>query len=47
MLERESLTYSRSYIAFIMNEMGLKHVLKRKFVITTNSKLALKIDTMN
>lgn len=37
MLEREHLFYSRSYIAILMKEMGLKSVLKRKFVITTNS----------
>jgi len=43
MLEREKLFYSRSYIGFLMQEMGLKSILKRKFVITTNSKHAFKI----
>lgn len=37
MLEREDLFYSRSYIALLMKEMGLRSVLKRKFVITTDS----------
>ena len=38
MLERENLNYCRSYIAILMKEMGLKSVLKRKFVSTTDSK---------
>lgn len=38
MLEREGLLYSRSYIALLMKEMGLKSILKRKFVVTTDSK---------
>lgn len=38
MLERENLFYSCSYIGLLMKEMGLKSVLKRKFVVTTNSK---------
>ena len=38
MLEREGLHYHRSYIAILMKKMGLKSVLKRKFVVTTNSK---------
>lgn len=38
MLERENLNYCRSYIALLMKEMGLKSVLKRKFVSTTDSK---------
>ena len=37
MLERENLFYSRSYVAVLMRELGLKSVLKRKFVVTTNS----------
>ena len=37
MLERENLNYSRSYIAFLMKKMGLKSILKRKFVVTTDS----------
>lgn len=36
-LEKEGLYYSRSYIAVLMREMGLKSVLRRKYVITTNS----------
>lgn len=43
MLEREDLVYSRSYIGFLMKEMGLKSILKRKFVITTNSSHTFKI----
>jgi len=37
MLKRESLIYSRSYIARLMREMGFRSVLKRKFVVTTDS----------
>lgn len=37
MLEREDLFYSRSYVAVLMKEMGLVSVLKRKFVVTTDS----------
>lgn len=36
-LEREGLIYSRSYVGLLMKEMGLRSVLKRKFVITTDS----------
>lgn len=36
-LEREALFYSRSYIALLMREMGLRSVLRRKFVATTDS----------
>ncbi len=36
-LEREDLYYSRSYVAVLMKKMGLRSVLKRKFVITTKS----------
>ena len=43
MLERENLIYSRSYIGLLMKEMGLKSVLKRKYVITTNSKHSFPI----
>jgi len=43
MLEREGLIYSRSYVGLLMKEMGLKSILKRKFVVTTNSKHAFKI----
>jgi len=36
-LEREALIYSSSYIGLLMKEMGLRSVLKRKFVVTTDS----------
>ena len=42
-LEREGLKYCRSYIGLLMKEMGLKSVLKRKFVITTDSNHAFPI----
>lgn len=34
----EGLIYSISYIGKLMNILGLKSILKRKFVVTTNSK---------
>jgi transposase InsO family protein len=37
MLGREGLFYSRSYVAALMKEMGLRSVLRRKFVTTTDS----------
>lgn len=37
MLSKEGLKYSVSYVGKLMYFMGLKSVLKRKFVITTNS----------
>ena len=37
MLEREKLYYSRSYVAVLMRELGLRSVLRKKFVITTDS----------
>ena len=37
MLERESLFYSRSYIGLLMKELGLKSILRRKYVVTTDS----------
>ena len=37
-LEREGLRYSRSYIGLLMKEMGLKSILKKKFVATTDSR---------
>ena len=40
---KKDLIYSRSYIGFLMKEMGLKSILKRKFVITTNSNHTFKI----
>lgn len=42
-LEREELAYCRSYIGLLMKEMGLKSVLKRKFVTTTDSNHAFPI----
>ncbi len=36
-LTQEGLYYSRSYIGLLMKEMGLRSVLKRKFVVTTDS----------
>ena len=41
MLEREKLVYSRSYVAFLMKKMGLKSILRRKYVITTDSNHSL------
>ena len=43
MLQREGFSYSRSYVAFLMREMGLKSILKRKFVITTDSNHSFPI----
>lgn len=37
MLEREGFLYSRSYVGLLMKEMGLKSVLRKKYVITTDS----------
>ena len=42
-LEREGLKYCRSYIGLLMKEMGLKSVLKRKFVATTDSNHSFSI----
>ncbi len=42
-LEREGIFYCRSYIWILMKEMGLKSVLKRKFIVTTDSKHSFKI----
>lgn len=42
-LERESLMYSRSYIGKIMKELGLTSILKRKYVVTTDSKHSFPI----
>ena len=42
-LEREGLIYSRSYIGLLMKEMGLKSVLRRKYVITTDSNHSFPI----
>ena len=43
MLEREELFYSRSYIAVLMREMGLKSVLKKKYIVTTDSDHSFRI----
>lgn len=43
MLEREQLFYCRSYIALLMKEMGLKSVLRRKYVVTTDSNHSFDI----
>jgi len=40
MLERENLFYCRSYVAVLMRELGLRSVLRRKFVVTTDSNYA-------
>ena len=37
-LEREGVFYCRSYVALLMKEMGLRSVLKKPFVVTTDSK---------
>jgi putative transposase len=42
-LEREGLKYCRSYIGLLMKEMGLKSILKSKFVVTTDSNHAFPI----
>jgi putative transposase len=42
-LEHQGLNYSRSYIALLMKEMGLKSVLKRNFVCTINSNHSFPI----
>ena len=36
-LEREGLIYSRSYISYLMKEMGLRSVVQKKYVVTTDS----------
>jgi transposase InsO family protein len=42
-LEREGLIYSRSYVGLLMRNMGLKSVLRKKYVVTTDSKHTLPI----
>jgi putative transposase len=42
-LEREGLIYSRSYVGLLMKQMGLKSVLRKKYVMTTDSKHAFPI----
>ena len=36
-LEKEGIIYSRSYVARLMKKMGLRSVLRRKYVVTTES----------
>ena len=43
MLEREGLSYNRSYIARRMKRLGLKSVLRRKYIVTTDSSHTLSI----
>ncbi len=42
-LQREGSGYSRSYISVLMKQMGLRSVLKRKWVTTTDSDHGLPI----
>jgi len=42
-LEKDGLFYSRSYIGKLMKELGLKSVLRKKYVITTDSNHSLPI----
>ena len=42
-LERGDIFFSRSYIALLMREKGVKSVLRRKFVVTADSKHKLPI----
>ena len=42
-LEKEGIIYSRSYIGLLMKEMGLKSVLRKKYVITTDSNHSFPI----
>lgn len=42
-LEREQLFYSRAYISVLMRKLGLRSVLRRKFVATTDSNHAFPI----
>ena len=43
MLEREGLKYSRSYVGLLMKQMGLRSILRKKYVVTTNSKHSFPI----
>ena len=43
MLARENLYYSRSYVASLMKQLSLKSVLKRKHIVTTDSKHGLPV----
>jgi putative transposase len=42
-LERENICFSRAYIGVLMLKMGLRSILKRNFVITTDSNHAFPI----
>ena len=42
-LEREGLCYCVSYIALLMKELGIKSVLKKRFVVTTDSNHSLGV----
>ena len=42
-LEREGLMYSRSYIGLLMKNMGLKSVLRKKYVVKTDSKYKFRL----
>ena len=42
-LERENIYFSRAYIGVLMRKMGLRSVLKRKFIITTDSNHAFPL----
>ena len=43
-LERQGMFYSRSYIAYLMKQMGLKSILSRKFRgTTTDSQHSLPV----
>ena len=44
-LEREKIYYSRSYVAVLMQEMGLRSILRRKFVTTTDSNHSYSISS--
>ncbi len=48
-LQREGLHYSVSYISSLMRLLGLKSVLKRKYITTTDSKddLTIAENTLN
>ncbi len=43
-LERENINYSRSYISFLMNKMGIKSVLRKKYIVTTDSNHSYKTE---
>lgn len=43
MLERKGYNYSTSWVAYLMKEMGLRSIVKRKFIATTDSKHKLAV----